>query len=379
VSGFLLTGLGLVFLFDKYLLHLLHWPPLEWRREISTRGASFLAGAVTFYLLRPGIVPLQEAIYRGFMVCLAGLLLERVWHILGWLGCGLLLVLLAVLVPWLAFLHPLHTMPKRTPVALGLAFEDVRFPSRDGARLAAWLIPHPSARGNVIYCHGHGRSCGQGAGLFTTLHTLGLNILAFDFRGHGASSGHTSTFGDHEVEDLLAAVHYLQARFPNQPLFLIGTSLGAAVILQALPQIPDVSGVWSEAAFSRLSHTVEHQFAWLPGPLRWPLVRGYYVLGWLDCGLWIPSINPVQCLDGLTVPIFFCHGQKDRLVPFAEAQELHDAYAGPKWHWWVKEGVHYNIRQIAPEEYLARLQGFVEECLKSACGNRVATPLLAPR
>jgi hypothetical protein len=123
----------------------------------------------------------------------------------------MLLVLLALLVPWQAALHPLHTVPKRTPTSLGLPFEDVRFLSRDGTRLAAWLMPHPEARANVIYCH----------------------------------------------------------------------------------------------------------------------------------------------------------GQNDRLVPWAAGQELYAAYSGPKSSWWVKEAVHYNIRQSHPEEYRHRLESFVEECLKA--------------
>jgi len=364
-SGLLLTGFGLVLLLDKYLFHCLHWPQFAWQREITIRGGSFLGGAITFYLLRPGMVPLEEAIYRGFMICLASLFMERAWPLIGRPRWATLSGVAALAVPWLAFLHPLHTVPKRSPDTLGLAYEDVRIPCRDGAHLAAWLVPHSSARGNVIYCHGHGRNRGQGAGVFATLHALGLNILAFDFRGHGDSPGHTSTLGDREVGDLLAAVRYLRARFPDQPLFLMGTSMGAAVILQALPRIPDVCGVWSEAAFSRLAQTIEQQFDWLPRPLRSPLLTGYHILGWVDCGMWIPSINPVSCLEGLRTPVFFCHGEDDQLVPIAEGRELYDAYAGPKSCWWVKGAAHYNIRQRNPEEYRHQLRSFVENCLSA--------------
>src|SRR5271166_6280055 len=100
LSGFFLTGSGLVLLLDKYLFQLLRWPPLAWRRELAMRGGSFLLGAALFYLVRPGSVPPQEAIYRGFMVCLAGMLLERVGGTLGRPRWAALLVLIGVLVPW---------------------------------------------------------------------------------------------------------------------------------------------------------------------------------------------------------------------------------------------------------------------------------------
>ena len=58
--------------------------------------------------------------------------------------------------------------------------------------------------------------------------------------------------------------------------------------------LPAVRGVWSEGAFSRFSHEAENEFGWLPGWARPPLVRTCYGLGWLDCGFWGPSVNPIS-------------------------------------------------------------------------------------
>jgi alpha-beta hydrolase superfamily lysophospholipase len=258
-------------------------------------------------------------------------------------------------------------VPKRTPAAFGLEFEDVRFAAADGVELGGWLVPHAQARGNVIFCHGHGRSRGHVAGLLETLHGLGLNVLAFDFRGHGDSEGHTSTFGHREVDDLLGAEAYLRRRFPGQPLFLVGVSLGAAVSLQALPRLPGVRGVWCEGCFARLNDAVEGQFAWLPAGLRGPLVSLYYRLAWLDCGFWGPDISPAECLGRTAgVPIYFCHGQQDELVPFDRGVDLYEGYAGPKWCWWPEDATHYDVRQRNREEYLGRLRSFLEGRLSAA-------------
>jgi pimeloyl-ACP methyl ester carboxylesterase len=366
-SGFLLTGLGSALLLDRYFLRLLSWPAMRWKRDLPLHTAWFLLGATAFYLVRPGIVPVREAVFRGAMVVLLVFLIEvplrlhsRVrpaWYL------PLVGILLALYVPVLGALHPLRTVPKRGPEAFGIAFEDVRFRTADGVELAAWVIPHPEARGNVIFCHGHGRNRGHVAGLLPTLHDLGLNVLAFDFRGHGDSEGHTSTFGQREVQDVLAAAAYLRRRYPEKPLFLVGISLGAAVSLQALHQLPDVRGVWSEGAFSRFRHEIDHEFAWLPDGLRGPLVRGYWCVGWLDCGFWAPAVNPVDALKDVRVPICFCHAREDELVPLSEGEELYAAYAGPKWCWWVEGATHYDVRQQNREEYLGRLRGFVEDAI----------------
>jgi fermentation-respiration switch protein FrsA (DUF1100 family) len=364
-SGFLVTGLGLVLLLDRYALRVFPWRPNGWKRELCVRASSFAGGAALFFLLRPGIVPVWEAGYHGLMTCLLFLLVEGCVGRAGPWRRGALTALLVLLVPLIAALHPLHTVPKRTPAAFGLAFEDVRFRTADGLELAGWLVPHARARGNLIFCHGHGRNRGHVAGFLEMFHDLGLNVLAFDFRGHGDSPGHTSTFGLREVQDLRAAEAYLRGRFPGRPLLLVGVSLGAAVSLQALPELPGVRGVWSEGAFARFGDVVEGHavFRWLPDVLRRPLVGLYYRLGWLECGLWGPDVSPVDRLRDVRVPIFFCHGQQDGLVPLEEGRLLHDRYAGPGECWWVAGASHYDVRQRNRDEYLRRLRTFLGDCL----------------
>jgi pimeloyl-ACP methyl ester carboxylesterase len=168
-------------------------------------------------------------------------------------------------------------------------------------------------------------------------------------------------------------------RFPGRPLFLVGISLGAAVSLQALPRLPDVRGVWSEGAFARLRVPVDNQCRLLPGWLREPLVAAYSWLGWLDCGVWVPGVNPVEALAGSHVPVHFCHGREDRLVPFSEAEALYRAHPGPRQHWWAENASHYNVRQRNPEEYLGRLRAFLESCLQEpAVPMRPVTPSPPP-
>jgi alpha-beta hydrolase superfamily lysophospholipase len=365
--GFLVLGPGLLLLLDRYLLRILPWPrPLSWRRELLLRAGWFVFGAAGFFFLRFGVVPWWEASYRGSIVTLSAFLVAGLLELATGGRAGLRCHLgsfaaLGVLIPYLTALHPLHTVPRRTPAALGLAFEDVRFRTMDGVRLAGWLMAHPQARGNVVFCHGHGRNRGHGAGLFGLLHEMGFNVLAFDFRGHGDSDGHTSTFGQREVQDVRAAVAYLQGRCPDRPLYLLGVSLGAAVSLQALPHLGGVQGVWAEGCFARLDAEVESYFGWLPAPLRAPLVCGLGWLGWLDAGLHLADVNPIEGVRGTSVPVCFVHGRRDALVPFDHARMLYAACAGPRCCWWVEGGNHYNLRSRHRAEYLQRLRAFLSD------------------
>lgn len=366
-TGFLLFGVGLALLLDKYLGRLLPWGGFSWRREFCVRAGYIVGGAVALSLARRGIVSLREAILLGVGLSLAAFLLESFVELTGrrpW-SRFVVLGLLVFLAPLVA-VHRFHTVPKRDPSSWGLAFEDVRFRTADGISLGGWLVPHPQARGNVLFCHGHGRNRGHVSGLLPTLHALRLNVLSFDFRGHGNSPGHTLTFGHREVHDLLGAAAFLRRRFPGKPLLIVGVSYGAAVTLQTLRRLPDAAGVWSEGSFARLENIAANEFKPVPACLRSGLVAAYNVLALLDCGFRIRDVNPVESLKKVTVPIYFCHAREDGLIPLAEGEALYAAYTGAKRKWWVEGATHYNVRQRNREEYLQRLRSFFEDCLSIA-------------
>jgi alpha-beta hydrolase superfamily lysophospholipase len=378
---------------DRYVFRWLPWStPVVWAKEVLVRGTYIVAGSVGASVVRLGLVPPSEAFSVGAALSVGGFLFESLFDFLlpstppplgrseragrnPWVraGCaGLLFLAFLVFAAPLEALHPLRTVPKRSPAAVGLAFEEVRFATADGVELAGWLVPHPQAQGNVIFCHGHGRNREHGTGFLPTLHELRLNVLAFDFRGHGDSAGHTATFGRCEVQDLVAAEAFLSHRFPGKRVFLVGISYGAAVALQALPQLPAVRAVWCEGCFSRFMPVVENQFTRLPPALRKPLVSAYQVLAWLDCGFWGPDINPIDRLERVRIPIYFCHGLADELVPFSEGKQLYDGYNGPKACYWVEDAHHYDLRRRNKQEYLYRLRKFLAESLPA--GAEGATP-----
>ncbi|MFU8813921.1 MAG: alpha/beta hydrolase [Pseudomonadales bacterium] len=84
--------------------------------------------------------------------------------------------------------------------------------------------PHPQYGGNM---HDAVLDCAA-----TVLLDAGVGVLRFNFRGVGRSAG-SYDGGRGELDDLLAAVAWLQQAYPNQPLWLGGYSFGAHVAWQA--------------------------------------------------------------------------------------------------------------------------------------------------
>jgi alpha/beta superfamily hydrolase len=104
---------------------------------------------------------------------------------------------------------------------------ETRFDSaaRPAGVQAVLCHPHPLYGGSL---HDAVLDC-----LTTVLLRAGVDVLRFNFRGVGASEGrHDRGIG--EVDDLLAAARWLQARDPAAALWCGGYSFGAWVTWQAL-------------------------------------------------------------------------------------------------------------------------------------------------
>ena len=77
--------------------------------------------------------------------------------------------------------------------AMMMRVEEVRFDSSDGVSLSGWFVPGLPDRPALILCHDLGSSRSSLVNLAIALRRAGFSVLAFDFRGHGASDGGRST------------------------------------------------------------------------------------------------------------------------------------------------------------------------------------------
>ncbi|CAN5854738.1 alpha/beta hydrolase [soil metagenome] len=113
--------------------------------------------------------------------------------------------------------------------------------SADGIELKGWSWRQSkgSARGVLVIAHGYGEHSGNYAPLAEALGpTLGLDVLAFDFRGHGRSPGRRGWLRRYEemLDDLKGALVWADRnlRRTGEPIFLLGHSNGGLVCLRTL-------------------------------------------------------------------------------------------------------------------------------------------------
>jgi len=154
---------------------------------------------------------------------------------------------------WQLLYHPTAAVT-RTPANLGMSFDPVRFATTDAGelRLTGWWIPAapaaPFSSYTVLYLHGQNGNMSDTLSALETLHDVGLNVLAFDYRGFGQSQFvHPSEV--HWRQDAEWALDYLTGTRHINPhdLVLNGIGLGANLALEIAAAHPELAGVVLES------------------------------------------------------------------------------------------------------------------------------------
>lgn len=124
---------------------------------------------------------------------------------------------------------------------------EISVPATDGLSLKARWWSRPRPRGVLVVAHGFGEHGGAYSHVAEAVGaSLEIDVLAFDFRGHGRSPGRRGVVRHYGelVEDLRAAVTWVGMRMPGLPLFVLGHSNGGQVVLRfALTDSDSVAGV----------------------------------------------------------------------------------------------------------------------------------------
>ena len=202
--------------------------------------------------------------------------------------------------------------------------DDVEFQGA-GVKLRGWLFRGPAPRrGTVIYLHGSADNRASGVWIAGHFVERGFDVLAYDGRAHGESEGDACTYGYHEKADLSRAIDILPR---NGPVVVFGSSLGAAVALQASPQEPRIAAIVAVAPFSDL-RTVATERA--PFFATTKDIQGAFTLAEATAGFKVDDVDCARAASSIAVPVLLVHGANDRETPVEHSRRIHGRLSGPK-------------------------------------------------
>jgi hypothetical protein len=233
---------------------------------------------------------------------------------------------------------------------------EVGFAAADGSRLSAWWVPPPGADSPVVLLvHGRSGNIATRADIVRRLAQDGIGLLAFDYRGYGASGGHPSeqAIG----EDAVSAYDWLRARgVAAARIAVVGQSLGNAPAARLAASRP-VGALVLVSPFTSLAGAAAER--WPPlALLPWPRNR----------------FEVAAHLADVRAPVLFAVAGADETVPRAEARRA--AAAMPRPPLWIEiEGHRHDglLRTLVSE---GRLQRFVR---RAAAVRPAGSPPAPPR
>ena len=227
-----------------------------------------------------------------------------------------------------------------TPAGLGLEAEEVRINSGPGVRLHAWFFARPRPLANMLFCHGNAGNVSHRIENVAHLLRVGFQVLLFDYRGYGHSSGQPSEEGLYE--DALAAWSALVERADaSRPHIIFGRSLGGAVAIDLAARV-DADGLIIESTFTSI-RTLARLFLRLPLP---------------DLPVKFDSLSRI---GDMVTPLLVVHGERDELVPFADGQALYEAARGVKSWYPIPDAGHNDTYVVGGEAYFHRLAAFAAD------------------
>lgn len=174
----------------------------------------------------------------------------------------------------------------------------------------------------------------------------GIACFAYDQRGFGAAPRRGLWAGEATYTgDLKALVQLLKQRYPKRPVYLLGESMGGAVIIAAMSKapIPDINGIilaapalWARSTMpwyqSSLLWTLSHSMPWLTLSGRGIKITpsdNIDMLRALGSDPWVIKKTRVDALHGLTDLMdsayasasllqgntLVLYGEKDEIIP----------------------------------------------------------------
>ena len=202
----------------------------------------------------------------------------------------------------------------------------------DGIRIAGWYIPagdgSPATAPTVVLVHGHGANKSGILHYAIGLHES-FNLVAFDERNSGRSTGEKTTIGVLEQKDLRAVIDWLERTKHPVSIGVLGNSQGAIAAINEATGDPRVQALVLDSMHTRMRYQFERRLE-LAGHPAYPGTWAIFLATWLQTGVWFGSADAIDALPHLgTRPILLIHGEGDQQDLPERTQAFYDqAIAG---------------------------------------------------
>ncbi len=229
------------------------------------------------------------------------------------------------------------------PPTSGVPPQDVALKTADGVDLHAWFFKadkeSPRSDTAWLLLHGNGGNLSMRGPMFETLLSLGVNLMALDYRGYGKSGGKPSESGTYL--DAESALDWLKSQgFAANKIIVHGESLGGGVAAYLASAQP-VGGLVIQSSFTSMPDLGSEKYPFLPvrlvGAMKYPTR---------------------QRLPKVKAPVLILHSRTDQIIPFHHGEENFASANEPKLFWELRAG-HNDYLLVDAANFLKGLTNYL--------------------
>lgn len=243
-------------------------------------------------------------------------------------------------------------------------------------KINGWFFPYNGSKKTILLVHGYGKNRlqfeEQTFPLIASLNREGFNVMTFDLRGSGTSSGSVSTFGRNETVDVLGAIKYLN-QLSTEQIILMGFSTGASSCLTALTQTPyrdSIIGVIADSPYSSIDDYVDYivgSSLWLPDIPFKPAVK-FAVKKITKVDSSMDIISKVSSI--IPTPVLLIDGAQDTPSTYDNTRLIYEVYkrkSPVQANYWNSGADGYGESySTAQDKYIDQVVDFSNECVEEA-------------
>ncbi|MBX7240298.1 MAG: alpha/beta fold hydrolase [Bacteroidia bacterium] len=153
-----------------------------------------------------------------------------------------------------------------------------------------------------------------------------IDVLMMDFMGAGGSEGNVCTVGIREAVNVKDSYDYIRKQYPERKIYLFGNSMGAAAILKACRDYPEMKpdGLILECPFATLKQAIYNRCELLGIP-AFPASELLMFWGGVQEDFSAFEMNPVEFARSVQAPVMLISGKLDQKVQSWETDSIFSA------------------------------------------------------
>lgn len=248
-----------------------------------------------------------------------------------------------------------------TPKDFQAEYKDIQLNTSDDINLKGWYIPSENSKGTVLVCHGVAANKSDLLKVGINFHKAGYDVYMFDFRGHGASGNAPITYGYHEKKDIRAILDYIKST-GVEDIGIYGLSMGGAIVMQSLPDSPEVKVVIIDSGFASAQKVMDYRIGMVFPPFCVkPLGDITKFYGNKVFHVDLEKVAPIDVIDSINRPIMFIVGDKDHIITPDNGKLLYEKAQEPKELIVIKGADH--TQTISDPTYEQTIVSFMDKYL----------------